>query len=55
MPLRVTPGSHSCSFNGYNQIKMDPSDIEETAFLAPMDNFYYTVMLFGLKHAGATY
>ena len=42
-------------FSGYNQIKMVPKDAEKTAFKTPMGNFYYTVMPFGLKNAGATY
>ena len=43
------------SFSGYNQIKMALKDAEKTAFRTPMGNFYYTVMPFGLKNAGATY
>ena len=42
-------------FSGYNQIKMAPKDAEKSAFRTPMGNFYYTVMPFGLKNAGATY
>ena len=42
-------------FNGYNQIKMAPRDTEKIAFRTPMGNFYYTMMPFGLKNAGATY
>ena len=42
-------------FSGYNQIKMAPKDAEKTAFRTPMGNFYYIVMPFGLKNAGATY
>ena len=42
-------------FSGYNQIRMAPKDAEKTAFRTPMGNFYYTVMPFGLKNAGATY
>ena len=42
-------------FSGYNQIKMAPKDAEKTTFRTPMGNFYYTVMPFGLKNAGATY
>ena len=42
-------------FNGYNQIKMAQNDVEKTAFTTPIGNFYYTVMPFGLKNAGATY
>jgi hypothetical protein len=42
-------------FSGYNQICMSTKDAEKTAFCTPIDNFYYTVMLFGLKNAGVTY
>ncbi|EOY03309.1 H0502G05.11 protein [Theobroma cacao] len=42
-------------FSGYNQIKMAREDAEKTAFRTPFGNFYYTVMPFGLKNAGATY
>ena len=42
-------------FSGYNQIKMSSRDAEKTAFRTPVGNFYYTVMPFGLKNAGATY
>jgi hypothetical protein len=42
-------------FSGYNQIFMSPKDAEKTAFRTPIGNFYYTVILFGLKNAGATY
>ena len=42
-------------FSGYNQILMSPKDAEKTAFHTPIGNFYYTVMPFGLKNAGATY
>uniref|UniRef100_A0A2N9FQR3 RNA-directed DNA polymerase n=1 Tax=Fagus sylvatica TaxID=28930 RepID=A0A2N9FQR3_FAGSY len=41
-------------FSGYNQIFMSPKDAEKTAFRTPIGNFYYTVMPFGLKNAGAT-
>jgi hypothetical protein len=41
--------------SGYNQIKMDPDDAIDTAFRTPKGNFYYTIMPFGLKNAGATY
>ena len=34
---------------------MAPKDVEKTAFRTPMGNFYYIVMPFGLKNAGATY
>jgi hypothetical protein len=42
-------------FSGYNQIRMSTRDAEKTAFRTPISNFYYTVMPFGLKNAGATY
>jgi hypothetical protein len=41
--------------SGYNQIFMSPKDAEKTTFRTPIGNFYYTVMPFGLKNAGATY
>jgi len=36
-------------FSRYNQIRMAPKDVKKTAFRMPIDNFYYTVMPFGLK------
>ena len=42
-------------FSGYNQIYMSTNDAKKTAFRTPLGNFYYTVMPFGLKNAGATY
>ena len=42
-------------YNGYNQIRMAAKDVEKTAFRTSIGNFYYTVMPFGLKNAGATY
>ena len=42
-------------FSGYNQIRMAPNDAEKTAFRTPIDNFYYTVMPFGLKNASVNY
>ena len=42
-------------FSGYNKIKMDPKDAEITVFKTPIGKFYYTVMPFGLKNAGAIY
>ena len=41
-------------FSGYNQIKMDEKDVIDTAFRTPKGNYYYIVMPFGLKNAGAT-
>jgi hypothetical protein len=55
----ATIGFEALSFmdgsSGYNQIKMDPEDAFDTAFMTPEGNFYYTVMSFGLKNVGATY
>ena len=42
-------------YNGYNQICMSAKDAEKTAFRTLIKNFYYIVMPFGLKNAGATY
>ena len=42
-------------FSGYNQIKMHPEDEKHTSFRTPFGVYYYTVMPFGLKNAGATY
>ncbi|KAE8716368.1 PCF11P-similar protein 4 [Hibiscus syriacus] len=43
------------SFSGYNQIKMDPKDMEKTTFVTMWGTFCYKVIPFGLKNAGATY
>jgi len=42
-------------FSGYNQIKMDPEDVDLTAFRTSQGIYCYTVMPFGLKNVGATY
>ena len=42
-------------YSRYNQIRMAAKGAEKTAFRSPIGNFYYTVMPFGLKNAGATY
>ena len=42
-------------FSGYNQIRMAPEDMEKTSFITPWGTFFYKVMPFGLKNAGATY
>ena len=34
---------------------MAPKDVEKATFGTPIGNFYYTMMPFGLKNAGATY
>ena len=43
------------AFSGYNQIKMDEVNQEKTSFITSQGLFYYKVMPFGLKNAGATY
>ena len=43
------------AFSSYNQINMDPSDQEKTSFVTGQGTYYYRVMPFGLKNAGATY
>ncbi|KAM2973485.1 hypothetical protein FF2_020034 [Malus domestica] len=55
----ATTGHEALSFmdgsSGYNQIHMALEDEELTAFRTPKDIYYYKVMPFGLKNAGATY
>ena len=42
--------------DGYNnQIFMDPANAPKTASRTPFGNYFYKVMPFGLKNAGATY
>jgi hypothetical protein len=59
MVVNATTGYDVVSFmdgsSGYNQIKMNEHDAMDTVFHTPKGNFYYTVMPFGLKNAGATY
>ena len=43
------------AFSGYNQIMMNPHDLEKTAFITDRGTYCYKVMPFGLKNAGATY
>ena len=40
---------------GYNQIQMALKDQDATTFRTPKGIFYYKVMPFSLKNAGATY
>ena len=42
-------------YSGYNKIQMAAKDAEKTMFRTSIENFYYTVMPFGLKNAGATH
>ena len=43
------------AFSGYNQIRMDPNDQENTSFVTGQGTYCYRVMPFELKNAGATY
>lgn len=43
------------SFSCYNQIRMVPGDEEKIVFKTPVRNFFYVVMLFDHKNAGAMY
>ncbi|GAU45897.1 hypothetical protein TSUD_24990 [Trifolium subterraneum] len=43
------------AYSGYNQIKMAEIDKKKTTFMTETGNYYYNVMSFGLKNAGATY
>ena len=41
--------------NSQGTIKSNPDDEKHTSFRTPLGVYYYTVMPFGLKNAGATY
>ena len=43
------------AFSGYNQIEMDKADQEKMSIITSQGLFYYKVMPFSLKNAGATY
>ena len=43
------------AFQGNHQIPLAPGDQEKMAFMTPIGNYHYKVMLFGLKNAGSTY
>ena len=47
--------SFMVAYSGYNQIWMYEGDQEHTVFLTNQGLYYYKVMPFGLKNAGATY
>jgi len=41
------------AYSGYNQIPMAVSDMHKTAFITDDANYFYKIMPFGLKNAGA--
>ncbi|GAU45489.1 hypothetical protein TSUD_191080 [Trifolium subterraneum] len=43
------------AYSGYNQIPMAVADRTKTGFMTESGKYYYNVMLFSLKNAGATY
>jgi hypothetical protein len=43
------------AYSWYNQILMAEEDKMKTAFMTESGNYYYNVMPFGLRNAGATY
>lgn len=43
------------SFSSYNQIKIELEDQDKTIFTCPWGTYFWNVMAFGLKNAGATY
>jgi len=43
------------AYSGYNQISMHPRDKEKTTFMMDETNYFYEVMPFDLKNAGAAY
>ena len=43
------------AFSRYNQIKMVEEDQKKTVFITSQGLYYYKVMPFKLKNAGATY
>jgi hypothetical protein len=42
-------------YSGYHQIALNPDNKDKTTFITPHDIYFYKVMTFGLKNAGATY
>ena len=43
------------AFQGYHQIPLALDDQKKTAFVTPIENYYYKAMPFGLKNMGSTY
>lgn len=46
--------SYLDTFNKYNQINMNPKDVDKTTFVTELATLSNTVMLFGLKSVEAT-
>jgi hypothetical protein len=42
-------------YSGYHQIALHPDDKDKTVFIMPHSIYFYKVMTFGMKNAGATY
>ncbi|XP_019052970.1 PREDICTED: uncharacterized protein LOC109114559 [Nelumbo nucifera] len=53
--LRFELLSFTDAYSGYNQIQMDPTDQEKTAFMTEPGLYCYKVIPFGLKNIGVTY
>lgn len=43
------------AYQGYHQIPLAEADQDKVNFITSVGTFYYIVMSFGLKNAGATY
>ncbi|GKV38221.1 hypothetical protein SLEP1_g46157 [Rubroshorea leprosula] len=43
------------AYSGYHQVSMAPEDADKTSFYAGDEIYFYVMMLFDLKNAGATY
>ena len=43
------------AFQRYHQIPLAQDNQEKAAFVTPIRNYHYKVMLFGLNNAGSTY
>ncbi len=57
--LQMVSGAQRLSmldgFSGYNQINVDPTDREKTAFTTPWGTFMCSRMPFGLSNVGASF
>jgi len=43
------------AYSGYNKIPVAEEDKKKIAFMTESGDYYYNVMPFGLRNAGATY